>query len=217
MRMDRSETLTAHNVVERLERGELKPHPPRDYGRSDNTPPRIAQRNRQRERRKKSHRDHTLELVDVIKSPPCLPRRSAGKAAPGQASFQAIRIAVNDELGAERDMLLTAMRPRSRRREAVRHQLSLPGGSDRQDRHSASGGRLHLPGGISRCRRVRLRQDREDRRQAHHRRRGRAPAQPPQPQRAAARGGKTVRKEEDHVLRLYGRENCRILFWLSRL
>jgi hypothetical protein len=26
-----------------------------------------------------------------------------------------------------------------------------------------------------------------------------------------------VRKEEDHVLRLYGRENCRILFWLSRL
>ena len=50
----------------------------------------------------------TLELVDIIKS--AMPGAALReKQHPAKRSFQAIRIAVNDELEAEREMLLTAM------------------------------------------------------------------------------------------------------------
>ena len=60
------------------------------------------------ERRKKAPIETTLELVEIIKSAmPAAALRE--KQHPAKRSFQAIRIAVNDELAAEREALLTAM------------------------------------------------------------------------------------------------------------
>ena len=104
MRMDRSESLTAGEVVNRWSEGELT-RILRDYG-EERYAGRIA-------RRIVSEREcrpiaTTLELVDVIKSAmPAAALRE--KQHPAKRSFQAIRIAVNDELEAEREALLTAM------------------------------------------------------------------------------------------------------------
>ena len=58
--------------------------------------------------REKKPVETTLELVDIIKS--AMPGAALReKQHPAKRSFQAIRIAVNDELEAEREMLLTAM------------------------------------------------------------------------------------------------------------
>ena len=77
----------------------------RDYG-EERWAARIARRIAFRRREKPI--ETTLELVDIIKSamPPAALRE---KQHPAKRSFQAIRIAVNDELNAEREMLLTAM------------------------------------------------------------------------------------------------------------
>lgn len=104
MRMDRSESLTAYDVVNGWDERELT-RILRDYG-EERYAARIAQRIVRR--REQQPIRTTLELVDVIKGAmPAAALRE--KQHPAKRSFQAIRIAVNDELGAEREMLLAAM------------------------------------------------------------------------------------------------------------
>ena len=104
MRMDRSAALTAAGVVNTWSESELA-RILRDYG-EERYAGRIAAAIVRR--REKGPIATTLELVDVIKS--AMPGAALReKQHPAKRSFQAIRIAVNDELTAEREMLLTAM------------------------------------------------------------------------------------------------------------
>ena len=94
MRMNRQDALTAHAVVNTWPREELK-RILYDYG-EDRYAPQIA--GAICRRREERPIETTLELVDVIRSamPPAALRE---KQHPAKRSFQAIRIAVNDELG----------------------------------------------------------------------------------------------------------------------
>lgn len=103
MRMDRSAKLSAAEVVNEWPEGELK-RILYTYG-EERYAPRIAQAIL-RERGRKPI-ETTLELVDVIRSAmPAAAKKE--KQHPAKRSFQAIRIAVNDELGAVERMLDTA-------------------------------------------------------------------------------------------------------------
>ena len=101
MRMDRDEALSAWNVVNEWSEAEL--------GRI------ICDYGEERYWRSIAERivrarpvNTTLELVDIIKS--AMPAKALReKQHPAKRTFQAIRIAVNDELGALADMLDTAM------------------------------------------------------------------------------------------------------------
>ena len=104
MRMDKSDGLTAYEVVNTWDEAELR----RiffEYG-EERYSGRIASAIERR--RRSSPIATTLELVEVIKSamPPAALRE---KQHPAKRCFQAIRIAVNDELGALREMLDTAL------------------------------------------------------------------------------------------------------------
>ena len=104
MRMDQSAPVTASTVVNTWPERELV-RILRDYG-EERYANRIAA-NIVRAREKKPI-ETTLELVDIIKS--AMPGAALReKQHPAKRSFQAIRIAVNDELEAERKMLLAAM------------------------------------------------------------------------------------------------------------
>ena len=94
MRMNRQDALTAHAVVNTWPREELK-RILYDYGEERYAPQIAGAICRRREERPI---ETTLELVDVIRSamPPAALRE---KQHPAKRSFQAIRIAVNDELG----------------------------------------------------------------------------------------------------------------------
>ena len=104
MRMDKQDTLTAYELVNSWEEAELR----RiffEYGEerySGRIAGAIARRRAERPI------ETTLELVDVIKS--AMPTAALReKQHPAKRCFQAIRIAVNDELGSLRDMLDTAL------------------------------------------------------------------------------------------------------------
>ena len=102
MRMDRSAAITAYDVVNTWSEFELK-RILRDYG-EERCAGRIASKI-VRVREDKPI-ETTLELVDVIRSAmPAAALRE--KQHPAKRSFQAIRIAVNDELGAVEDMIRT--------------------------------------------------------------------------------------------------------------
>ncbi|MBP3654552.1 MAG: 16S rRNA (cytosine(1402)-N(4))-methyltransferase RsmH [Oscillospiraceae bacterium] len=102
MRMDRSAAITAHDVVNYWSEFDLK-RILRDYG-EERCAGRIASKI-VRVREDKPI-ETTLELVDVIRSAmPAAALRE--KQHPAKRSFQAIRIAVNDELGAVEDMIRT--------------------------------------------------------------------------------------------------------------
>ena len=104
MRMDRSDTTSAWVVVNRWSEEQLR-QILWDYG-EERYAPRIAGAIVNYRRRKAI--DSTLELVDIIRGAmPAAALRE--KQHPAKRSFQAIRIAVNDELDAEREMLETAM------------------------------------------------------------------------------------------------------------
>ena len=94
MRMDRTAPLTARDVVNDWPYEELR-RILWDYG-EERYAPAIARRIVQA--REQAPIETTLQLVDVIKSamPPAALRE---KQHPAKRSFQAIRIAVNDELG----------------------------------------------------------------------------------------------------------------------
>lgn len=103
MRMDASAPLTAYDVVNGWSEGELK-RILRDYG-EERCAARIAGQI-VRTREEQPIRT-TGELVEVIRrAMPAAALRE--KQHPAKRSFQAIRIAVNDELGAVEDMIRTA-------------------------------------------------------------------------------------------------------------
>ena len=103
MRMDRSSKLSASEVVNEWSEAELK-RILYTYG-EERYAPRIAQAI-VRERGRKPI-ETTLELADIIRSAmPSAAKKE--KQHPAKRSFQAIRIAVNDELGAVERMLDTA-------------------------------------------------------------------------------------------------------------
>ena len=103
MRMDNTGTLTAYTVVNDWDESELT-RILRDFGEE-----RYARRIASciAERRAAKPVETTLELVDIIRSAmPAAALRE--KQHPAKRSFQAIRIAVNDELGAVDRMMKTA-------------------------------------------------------------------------------------------------------------
>src|SRR5262249_37139833 len=94
MRMDPAQELTAAHVVNTWERRQLA-RAIRDYG-EERYADRIA---RQIERRRaEGELTTTFELVDAIPAAIPAPARF-GSGHPAKRTFQAIRIAVNDELG----------------------------------------------------------------------------------------------------------------------
>jgi 16S rRNA (cytosine1402-N4)-methyltransferase len=104
MRMNSEDRLTAHEVVNQWSKEELT-RILYEYG-EERYAPRIAAAIEAR--RAQRPIETTLELVDIIKS--AMPAQALReKQHPAKRSFQAIRIAVNDELGAVRQMMDTAM------------------------------------------------------------------------------------------------------------
>ncbi len=104
MRMDQTDKLSAYDVVNTWPTEELR-RILYDYGEERYAPQIAAAITRRRSERKIAT---TLELVDVIKS--AMPGSALReKQHPAKRSFQAIRIAVNDELGALRQMMDAAI------------------------------------------------------------------------------------------------------------
>jgi len=104
MRMDRSEGLTAADVVNGWDQNELR-RILLQYGEERYAPLIAAAIVR---RRSEKPIETTLELVDVIKS--AMPGKALReKQHPAKRSFQAIRIAVNDELASVERMIRGAV------------------------------------------------------------------------------------------------------------
>lgn len=104
MRMDKDDALTAGAVVNTWPQGELR-RILYDYGEERYAPQIAAAICRAR---KKAPVETTLELVDIIRS--AMPAQALReKQHPAKRSFQAIRIAVNDELGAVSRMMQAAV------------------------------------------------------------------------------------------------------------
>ena len=104
MRMDMDDALTAGEVVNTWPQGELR-RILYDYGEERYAPQIAAAICRARE---KAPVETTLELVDIIRS--AMPAQALReKQHPAKRSFQAIRIAVNDELGAVSRMMQAAV------------------------------------------------------------------------------------------------------------
>lgn len=103
MRMDQGQTLSAYEVVNQWDFNDLLRIFSR-YG-EERFAKRIA-RAIEREREKAPIKD-TLHLSEIVKEAiPAATRRTGGH--PAKRTFQAIRIAVNDELGALEDSLIQA-------------------------------------------------------------------------------------------------------------
>ena len=104
MRMDRQQKLTAYDVVNGWSREEIR-RILFEYGEERNAP--LIAAAIERERADKPIQT-TLELVRVIKG--AMPAKALReKQHPAKRSFQAIRIAVNDELGAVREAMEKAI------------------------------------------------------------------------------------------------------------
>ena len=104
MRMDRDQSLTAYEIVNNWPREELKSIL-YEYGEERYAPQIAAAIERVRTDRPI---ETTLELVDIIRS--AMPAQALReKQHPAKRSFQAIRIAVNDELGAVSRMMQAAV------------------------------------------------------------------------------------------------------------
>ena len=103
MRMNQDDTLTAADIVNLREQEELR-RILYEYGEERYAPQIAAAIVRRRE---KAPIRTTLELVDVIRSA-MPPQALREKQHPAKRSFQAIRIAVNDELGAVSKLMRVA-------------------------------------------------------------------------------------------------------------
>ncbi len=121
MRMNSLDPLTARTVVNTWSYEQLR-RILYDYGEERYAPQIAAAICRRREEK---DIETTLELVDVIKSAmPAAALRE--KQHPAKRSFQAIRIAVNDELGAVREVMdaaIPALRPGGRLAVITFHSL----------------------------------------------------------------------------------------------
>ena len=104
MRMNNEDTLTAHTVVNTWPYEELK-RILYEYGEERYAPQIASAICRKRE---VSPIETTLELVDVIRSA-MPPQALREKQHPAKRSFQAIRIAVNDELGSVEKVMRDAI------------------------------------------------------------------------------------------------------------
>lgn len=104
MRMNREDSLTAYEVVNQWPREELR-RILFEYG-EERYAPKIAAAIEKK--RQEAPIETTLALVDVIRGA-LPPQALREKQHPAKRSFQAIRIAVNDELGAVREMMETAI------------------------------------------------------------------------------------------------------------
>lgn len=103
MRMDQSAALSAYGVVNEWPENELR-RILYEYG-EERYAPRIAELIVKKRGEKKIQ--STLELADIIRS--AMPAKALReKQHPAKRSFQAIRIAVNDELGSVEEMLKIA-------------------------------------------------------------------------------------------------------------
>lgn len=104
MRMDRSQGLTAFEVVNEWSRERIRKIL-FEYGEERYAPLIAAAIERERE---KKQIETTIELVDIIRS--AMPSKALReKQHPAKRTFQAIRIAVNDELGAVREAMEKAI------------------------------------------------------------------------------------------------------------
>ena len=125
MRMDGGDSLTAWEVVNHWPREELR-RILFEYGEERYAPLIAAAIER---RRGEKPIDTTLELVDVIKS--AMPGQALReKQHPAKRSFQAIRIAVNDELNAVGDMMQAAIPRLNPGGRLAGDHVPLPGGPD---------------------------------------------------------------------------------------
>ncbi len=104
MRMNREDGLTAYHVVNEWPREELR-RILFDYGEERYAPLIAAAIER---KRAEKPIETTMELVDIIRSA-MPPQALREKQHPAKRSFQAIRIAVNDELGSVDRMLAAAV------------------------------------------------------------------------------------------------------------
>ena len=105
MRMDRDDPLTAGEIVNRWPQEELR-RILYEYGEERYAPQIAGAIVRSRE---KKPIETTLELVDIIRSA-MPPQALREKQHPAKRSFQAIRIAVNDELTSVSKMMQAAIR-----------------------------------------------------------------------------------------------------------
>ena len=105
MRMNREDALTAYDVVNMWLQEDLR-RILYDYGEERYAPQIAAAIARKREQ---APIETTLELVDVIRGA-MPPQALREKQHPAKRSFQAIRIAVNDELGAVGKLMQAAFR-----------------------------------------------------------------------------------------------------------
>ena len=104
MRMDRDASMTAYDVVNGFDRAELK-RILYEYGEERYAPLIAAAIER---KRAEKPIETTLELAEIIRS--AMPAQALReKQHPAKRSFQAIRIAVNDELGSVSRMLEQAI------------------------------------------------------------------------------------------------------------
>ena len=104
MRMNREDRLTAYEVVNQWPREELR-RILYEYGEERYAPQIAGAIDRRRQQQPIAT---TMELVEVIRG--ALPAQALReKQHPAKRSFQAIRIAVNDELGSVREMLEAAI------------------------------------------------------------------------------------------------------------
>lgn len=121
MRMNREDRLTAYDVVNQWPREELR-RILYEYGEERYAPQIAGAIDRKRQN---APIETTLQLVDVIRG--ALPAQALReKQHPAKRSFQAIRIAVNDELGSVRQMLEEAiprLNPRGRLAVITFHSL----------------------------------------------------------------------------------------------
>lgn len=99
MRMDRSQDLTAWDIVNCFDEEELS-HILETYGEEKYS--RFIARNIVKQRQQKTI-DSTLELVEVIRA--AVPARYSREKHPARRTFQALRIAVNSELDALKQVL----------------------------------------------------------------------------------------------------------------
>ena len=105
MRMNREDALTAYDVVNTWPQEDLR-RILYDYGEERYAPQIAANIARKREQ---APIETTFELVDVIRGA-MPPQALREKQHPAKRSFQAIRIAVNDELGAVGKLMQAAFR-----------------------------------------------------------------------------------------------------------
>ena len=143
MRMDPSADETAADIVNDAPERELQ-EIFRRYG-EERYARQIARAISRRRRREPFER--TGELVDTIKAAIPTPARF-GEGHPAKRVFQALRIAVNDELGQLEDALPAAIRAAAAARPGRRHQLPLARGPHRQAVLPRRGARLRLPAGL---------------------------------------------------------------------